>query len=159
MMRNNYIMPSAGVVRLGLTSNESVYHLLGKADHFALPTVEAFNTAQRSYSVPGTPQPTGAVEHTTAATRNAQERDTEPTGTVFSGVPATGDQDDISPFLVFSGEQRTAILEAAKKPSTSLRKIRTAAKINNSSRHFAAMKLWLQMNSYSFESQKERLEA
>lgn len=40
MMRNNYIMPTAGIVRLGYSSNESVYSLLGKAEHFVLAKAE-----------------------------------------------------------------------------------------------------------------------
>lgn len=73
MMRNNYVLPQAALVRLGYSSNAAIYHLLGAADDFELPRQDL---TQRSYSVPTTPQPA-----------------------VPEGTPRSRGQSRLSPFL------------------------------------------------------------
>lgn len=158
MMRNNYVLPHAGIVRIGKASNEAMYHLLGKADDFELEKAEALFDIHRSYSVPTASRNRNTErlvpEQVTEHTRNAPEQETEPVYRVSGTpehLPEIHPNEPYNPFQFLKPEQRNKVLEAVEeKHYTSLREIRKYAGISNETHKFRAMKHWLELNGHTF---------
>lgn len=98
-----------------------------------------------------------AEERTAEHPRNTQEQPVASVYDVAERTPERSVQTEnlaVTPYDVFTQEQRTLILQAAKM-GKSLREIRKHAHIGNDTQRYTLMKQWLEMNGYTLQSQQK----